>query len=277
MSGAGGSARHSLGPRRCMAESGPKHWPMVSAEVDARFVSRFHAEALADLRAADPSDSTGYLAFIGGRRALDEFQSSIDLFKGPISVAEVNALIARQKLRGESLQEALVLRAAGEVLAGDDRQALRTFAAVLDAQPSRTRFDRGDFLPLDAESIKKVRSRIADGEADKGDGVALYYSLHRIFSFDMPDPYEVCCGHGFRPNIRVRETIGDRYGSALIRSTEGLSDDARARALAKGLEGTFFASQGAIREIIRERIPALVGNETAKKILPGSFYPRWIQ
>jgi hypothetical protein len=170
-----------------------------------------------------------------------------------------------------------VLRATGEVLAGDDRQALRTFAAVLGAQPSRTRFDHGDFLPLDAESIKKIRSRIADGEADKGDEVALYYSLHRIFAFEMPDPYEVCCGHGFRPSIRVRETIGNRYGSALMRSTEGLSDDARARALAKGLEGTFFASQGAIREIIRERIPALVGNETAKKILPGSFYPRWLQ
>jgi hypothetical protein len=63
----------------------------------------------------------------------------------------------------------------------------------------------------------------------------------------------------------------------LIRSTEGLSNYARARTLAKGLEGTFFAGQGAIGEIIRERIPALVGNETAKKILPGKFYPRWIQ
>jgi len=246
-------------------------------EIDARFVTRFHAETLADLRAADPSDSTGYLAFVEGRRALDEFQAKIDVFKGAISVDEVNALIARKKLRGESLQEALVLRATAELLAGDDRQALRTFAAVLDAQASRTRFDHGDFVPLDAASIAKVRRRIVEGEVDKGDGVALYYALHRIFAFELPDPYEVCCGHGFRPSIRVRETMGNRYGSALIRSTEGLSDDARARALAKGLDGTFFAAQGSIREIILDRIPALVGKETAKKILPGSFYPRWIR
>jgi thiol-disulfide isomerase/thioredoxin len=246
------------------------------SEVDARFVPRFFADRVTDLRAADPSDSTGYLAFLDGRRALDDFQAGLDLHKGPIDVAAVQSLIDRSKLRGESLQEVLVLRAAGEVLAGDDRRALNTLAAVLDAQPSRTRFDRGDFVALDAESIAAVRRRIADGEADSGNGVALYYALHRIFEFDMPNPYEVSCGQGFRPSIRVRGEIGERYGRALIRSTEGLSGEARARALAKGLEGTFFGGQGAIREIIRDLIPGLVGKETAKAILPGKYYPRWI-
>ncbi len=247
------------------------------SEIDARFVPRFYADRVADLRAADPADPTGYLAFLDGRRALDDFQAGLDVHKGAIDVATVESLIARTKLRGESLQEALILRAAGEVLAGRDRRALGTLAAVLDAQPSRTRFDRGDFVPLDSESILKVRRRIAEGEADKGDGVALYYALHRIFAFEMPDPYEVCCGNGFRPNIRIREVNGDRYGRALIRSTEGLDQKARARALAQGLDGTFFASEGAIREIVRELIPGLVGNEAAKKLLPGTFYPRWIQ
>jgi hypothetical protein len=65
---------------------------------------------------------------------------------------------------------------------------------MLDGQPSRTRFDRGDVVPLDAESIKKVRSRISEGEADKGDGVALYHSLHRLFGFEIPDAYKVWRG-----------------------------------------------------------------------------------
>ncbi len=104
------------------------------SEVDPRFIHRFYADRVAELRAADPSDSTGYLAFLDGRRALDEFQAPLDLHKAAIDPVAVDSLIARAKLRGESLQEALVLRAAGEVLAGEDRKALGTFQAVLDAQ-----------------------------------------------------------------------------------------------------------------------------------------------
>ncbi len=201
------------------------------------------------------------------------------MHKGAIDSAAVDALIARAKLRGELLQEALILRAAGEVLAGEDRRALGTFQAVLDAQASRSRFDRGDYVPLDKDSIATVRRRIADGEADPGNGVALYYALHRIFIFDMPNAYEWSCpstfASAFRPDIRVIEIIGDRYGRALIRSTEGLKGEARAKALAKGLEGTFFPARGAIREIL-QMISGLVGKPAAKALLPGEFYPRWI-
>jgi thiol-disulfide isomerase/thioredoxin len=246
------------------------------SEVDPRFIDRFYADRVAELLAADPSDATGYLAFLDGRRAIDAFQAPLDDHKGVIDTAAVDSLIARAKLRGESLQEALVLRAAGEVLAGEDRRALGTLRAVLDAQASRTRFDRGDYVPLDAASIAIVRRRIAEGEADPGTGVALYYTLHRIFEFDMPNPYDWSCGAAFQPRIRVRETIGDRYGRALIHSTEGLKGEARARALAKGLDGTFFAARGSIREIILEMIPGLVGKPAAKALLPGAFYPRWI-
>lgn len=84
------------------------------------------------------------------------------------------------------------------------------------------------------------------------------------------------CGTDFQPNVRVRDVIGDRYGQALIRSTENLRGEARARALAKGLDGTFFAAEGSIREIVTTLIPKLVGTERAKALLPGSFYPRWV-
>jgi thiol-disulfide isomerase/thioredoxin len=246
------------------------------SEIDPRFIPRFYSDRVAEIRAADPSDSTGYLAFLDGRRAFDEFQAPLDPHIAALDPAAVDSLIARAKLRGESLQEALVLRAAGEVLAGEDRHALGTLKAVLDAQASRTRFDRGDYVPLDAASIGAVRRRIAEGEADPGSGLALYYALHRIFEFDMPNPYEWSCGEAFQPRIRVKETIGDRYGRALIRSAEGLAGEARAKALAEGLEGTFFFPRGSIREIILEMIPGLVGKPAAKALLPGQFYPQLI-
>ena len=80
------------------------------SEVNPRFIDRFYADKVAELRAADPSDSTGYLAFLDGRRALDAFQAPLDVHKGAIDPAAVDALIAGAKLRGEWLQEALVLR-----------------------------------------------------------------------------------------------------------------------------------------------------------------------
>jgi hypothetical protein len=242
------------------------------SEVDSRFISTFYADRIAELRTIDPADSTGYLAFLDGRRALDEFQAPLDLHTAAIDPAAVDSLIAREKLRGESLQEALVLRAAGEVLGGDDRRALDTFKAVLDAQASRARFDRGDYVGLDAASIERVRRRIADGEADTGSGVALRYALLRIFEFDMPNPYDWSCGTAFQPRIRVRDVIGERYARALLRSTERLTGEARARALAKGLDGTFLDYRS-IKEII-ETIKSLVGKPAAKALLPGEFYPR---
>ncbi len=144
----------------------------------------------------------------------------------------------------------------------------------MNAQSTRTRFDRGDFVLLDADSIATVRRRIAEGEADPGDGVALGYALHRILEFDLPNPYEWSCGEAFRPGIRVRETLGDRYGRALIRSTEKLQGEAHARAMAKGLDGTFFVARGSIREIILELIPGLVGQAGSEKAAPRGVLPQ---
>ena len=44
------------------------------AEVDPRFVPRFYGDRVAQLRAADPSDPTGYLAFLDDRRASMDFR-----------------------------------------------------------------------------------------------------------------------------------------------------------------------------------------------------------
>ena len=193
-SGGGDSSR---GPARAGTLEGRARAEALAeglSEVNPRFIHRFYADRVAELRKADPSDATGYLAFLDGRRALDDFQAGMDQHHAAIDPAAVNSLIARVKLRGESLQEALVLRAAGEILAGQDRRALRTLAAAVNAQATRSRFDRGDFVLLDPDSIATVRRRIAEGEADPGDGVALLYALHRILEFDLPNPYEMSCG-----------------------------------------------------------------------------------
>ena len=131
---------------------------------------------------------------------LDEFQAPLDLHTGAILIrAAVDSLISRAKPRGQSLQEALVLRAAGEVLAKQDRRALASLKAAVDAQATRGRFDRGDYVLLEADSLAVVKRRLALAEADRGDGVVLYYSLHRIFQFDLPNPYEWSCGGAFQP------------------------------------------------------------------------------
>ncbi len=245
------------------------------SEVDAAFVPLFYADRVTEVRSLDPGDSTGYLAFLDARKALDDFYGGKDTHHAAMDLAEVEALIARCKPRGELLQEALVLKAAAQVLAGQDREALETFEALLAAQASRTRFDRGDFVPLDEASIALVRRRIAAARADDGGGVALYYNLHRILEFDLPNSYDLSCGGPLRPNLRVQEPIGDRYGRALLRATEGLDGEARAKALAKGLEGTFFVGRGPIREVL-DQIVKQVGQERARAMLPGEFYPRII-
>ncbi|HEY2158523.1 MAG TPA: thioredoxin family protein [Isosphaeraceae bacterium] len=245
------------------------------AEVDAGFVPLFYADRVAEVRALDPADETGYLAFLDARKALDDFYAGKDTHRAAMDVAEVDALIARAKPRGELLQEALAIRAAAQVLAGRDREALDTFDELLAAQASRTRFDRGDFVPLDDASIALVRRRIAAARADDGSGLALYFNLHRILEFDLPNSYELSCGGPLRPNFRVQEPVGDRYGRALLKATEGLDGEARAKALAKGLEGTFFVGRGPIGEVL-QLIVKLVGKEGAGKLLPGEFYPRII-
>jgi hypothetical protein len=194
-------------------------------------------------------------------------------------------MIVRWKLRGESLQEALVLRATVQTIADRPSEALDSFAAVLAAQGTRTRFDHGDYLPIDASSMEKIEKRIAPGKSDPESRLAAYYALHRIFQFELPDPYEFSCGGGFRPFVHVREPIGVRYGMALIESTEDLRGEARARALGKGLDGTMFLCRGPIRTIVLQLIPELVGKDAAKDYVTGDnlfepsrpWYKSWLE
>ena len=90
MSGAGDSARGWRVRGRSKAGRGPRHWPRDSAR-SIRGSSPVLRGRRGRVRKADPSDATGYLAFLDGRRALDEFQAGMDLHHAAIDPNAVDS------------------------------------------------------------------------------------------------------------------------------------------------------------------------------------------
>ena len=239
------------------------------SQINPEFVVKFHSDRVKELKALTSTDATGYLTFLDGRMAVAAIQKRVGHQGLDVtSVEAVDALIKGKKLQGEALQDALVLRALCQLRVDRPLEALATLGEVLDAQKTRTAFDRGDFVPLDEKGIEAVRTRIEAGRKDAKDRMAQYYALHRIFAFELPDRFEVCCGHGYWPRILARDMVGEKYGTALMDATADLPAEARAKALGRGLEGTDFCRQGPIEEIIDQLIPRLVGPEEAAKCLP---------
>jgi thioredoxin-related protein len=246
------------------------------SQVNAEFVLKFYPDRVKELRELTPDDATGYLAFVGGRQAVAALQEKVKESVLPVTnVAALEALIQKEKLRGEALQDALVLRALCHLEADEPLKALTTLGEVLDARKTWTTFDRGDFLAIDAKQAEVVRKRIASGLKEPKDRVAQYYALHRIFEFELPDRFEICCGHGYRPKFLARAVVGERYGKALLAATANLKGAARAEALGRGLEGTLFWRKGSIGAIIDKEIPRLVGEKEAAKYLPPP-YRGWV-
>jgi thiol-disulfide isomerase/thioredoxin len=268
--------REALG-RAKKLEGGERAEALVQGlfEVPAGFVPLWYGEYVQELQKLDPADDTGYLAFCNGRKALAALQQQVQE-KGLTAVdgKAVDALIEKEKLRGETLQDALILRALVQVGADQPLAALDSFAALLAAHQGRTRFDRGDFLPLDAAAMDTIAKRVALGKKDPKDALAQYHALHRLFEFELPDRFEISCGHGYRPMFMARGVIGDHYGELLIQATANLTGEERAKALGQGLEGTRFFRQNAIRKIIEQILPELVGKDRAAKYLP-AYYRGW--
>jgi len=244
------------------------------SQIRADFATRHYPGEIAEIRKLDPADRSGYLGFLKGRLEVEALQERLHAAKASASAiseseterAELNAIteavdgvIDGGGLQGEALQEALLIQAVLQVRTHEPEKALQSLDALLAAQATRTRFDHGDFLPLDAASIKTVSERIATGKRAANDPVRRYFALHRIFEFELPDRYELSCGHGFRPAWLARGWIGEEYGRQLIESTAELPSAKRARALRKGLEDTRFWRQGALAEIQDRLLPQLEG------------------
>ena len=253
------------------------------SEVRADFLLWYHAAKLEELRTLDPADRRGFLAYLDGCKAYADLEDRIGggyELDSAVKVADVDALIDKFHLTGETLQQALAMKATLLVLAGQPREALACVGAFVTAHAGRGAFDRGDYQPLTAEGLAALRQSVERGLARPDDAVAQYRALHDIFEGQqLPNRYKISChatgGSAFQPIIAVRKPMADGFGRALLAATASLSGEARARALAQGLEGTFFLNEGAIRTVVTQTIPELVGKETAAEILPGS-YKQWI-
>ncbi|HEV3023578.1 MAG TPA: thioredoxin family protein [Pirellulales bacterium] len=244
------------------------------AAVRADFAVRYYAKEILQIHDLAPDDPSGYLSFLHGRHEVEALQERLHKAKASAAAIDenaaeraeldavaqaVDALIEGAQLRGEALQEVLVLRAVLQVHAREPGKALDSLEALLAAQATRTRFDQGDFLPLDAKSIKTVAKRIAMGKRDPDDQLGQYFALHRVFEFELPDRYELSCGHGFRPGWLARGWIGEAYGKLLIDLTAELPPAERAKVLRKGLDETNFWRQGSLAEIQDRLLPQLEG------------------
>ena len=253
------------------------------SQVRADLLLYYHADKVQALRTLDPSDHRGFFAYLDGCQAYADLEAAIgggyDL-NPKVQVSDVDALIAKNHLTGETLQQALAMKATLLVIHGEPQAALDCIGAFVAAQAARGPFDRGDYMPITADGLALLRRRVAEGSVKRDDVAAQYLALHRIFEDqELPNRYKISChateGSAFEPIIAVRKPIGDAYGTALLKATESLTGEARARALAKGLEDTFFLNDGPIRTIISKVIPELVGRENAAAFLP-SPYKAWI-
>ncbi len=258
---------------------------MVDAlsEVRADFLLWYHAAKLAELRALDPADHRGFLAYLDGCQAYADLEDRIGggyELNAEVKVADVDALIGKFHLAGETLQQALAMKATLLVMQGDLGAALGTIGAFADAQDGRGPFDRGDYQPITTENLAALRRSVARGLARPADAATQYRALHDIFEGQLlPNRYKISChatgGSAFQPIIAVRKPMADGFGRALLAGTASLAGEARARALAQGLAGTFFLNEGAIRTVVTQTIPELVGKEAAAAILPDP-YKAWV-
>jgi thiol-disulfide isomerase/thioredoxin len=253
------------------------------SEVRPDFLLWYYPDRLAELKALDASDHRGFLAYLDGTKAYGDLEEKIgggyDL-NPAVKVSEVDAVIAKNHLTGETLQQALAMKATLQVIDGDAREALESIRGFVDAQAQRGSFDRGDYMPITPEGLAKLKQSVAEGLADPSDVVAQYRALHLIFEGqELPNRYKISChatgGSAFQPIIAVRKPMAIVFGNVLLASTASLTGEARAEALARGLEGTAFLGEGPIRTIVTKTVPDLVGLEKARSLLPAN-YRSWI-
>lgn len=251
------------------------------AHVRPDFLEVYYAGRVAELKKLDPADRRGFLAYLAGAKAYNDLELQIgggyDL-NPDVKVADVDALIARYKLKGETLQQALAMKAALLVREGKLREALGALEEFVAAQSTRSAFDRGDYMLVTAVNIANMKQRIAEGA--RGGTAAQSLALHRVFeNQELPSRYKISCHAtettAFEPDVAVRRSLANIYGKALLESTASLQGEKRAKALAKGLQDTSFLNSGPIRTILLETLPSLVGRENTPNYLPEP-YRSWV-
>jgi thioredoxin-related protein len=212
------------------------------AEVRPDFLLWYHTAKLEELRALDPSDRRGFLAYLAGCKAYADLEDRIGggyELNPEVKVVDVDALIGKFHLKGETLQQALAMKATLLVMQGELGAALGTIGAFAAAQNGRGPFDRGDYQPITAENLAALSRSVARGLAKPGDTVAQYRALHDIFEGQqLPNRYKISChatgGSAFQPIIAVRKSMAEGFGRALLAATASLAGEAGGRTPAPG-------------------------------------------
>ncbi len=245
--------------------------------VPAGFVTRFYRDQLEEVRRLDPTDRTGYLAFLAGRAAIDGVHARAGGHGQPdtVTLVELDALLASGTLRGEALQELQVLRALKLMAAADYAAAVDALAAMIAAHRTGTRFDLGDLRPLNPKAAQAIAARLATAREPAAGALGQIRALHLIMENELPDPFELSCGEGFRASWLARPILADAFGRRALADTAGLEGEAKARALGQALEGTAFLRSGAIGEMFT-KIFAPLGKETAHQYLPKRYHG-WVR
>lgn len=245
--------------------------------VPAGFVTRFYGERVDEIRRLDPADRTGYLAFLAGRAAIDGVHERSGGHGQPdtVTLAELDALLAAGKLRGESLQELHVLRALKQMAAADYAAAVASLDAMVQAHATITRFDLDDLRPLPEKAAKEIATRLATARAPAAGVLGRLRALNQIMEDQLPDPFELSCGEGFRAGWRARPILAEAFGQQLLAETASLEGETKAKAIGAALEGTSFLRMGAFDQIFKTVLPA-IGKETAQKYLPVR-YRTWLR
>lgn len=248
------------------------------AVVPAGFVDRFYREQVAEIRALDPADTSGYQAFLAGRQAIDQLHAKIkegEEKATAVSPGELDALASNPRMKGEALQEVHLIRSLRFMETGNYQQALAALTAMLGARETNTRFDLGDLRPWDDKSVAAVRARIQSAQNPAASKLETLRALHHVMETELPDPFEISCGYGFRAGALARLTLADAYGRELLNSTVNLEGAERLKVIGKELAGTAFVRSGALAELF-SKIVAPAGKDVAHQYLPGN-YRGWVR
>jgi thioredoxin-related protein len=232
------------------------------------FLWQFHSDKIEALRKLDPEDRSGFLASLDARKAVSALEyrlsQSHDVDELDVDETDVDALITKHRLKGEMLQQAEVMRAVILTLQEKPLQALEAFGRYVAAEKTRTKFDHGDFVPSTPEALAAISELVTTGCSNQTDLVAQYFALHHIFEHELPDRFEISCGHNFRPEGAMRRTISELYPKALIEATASLPPAERAEALKEGLARISYVTSPSLT-----RARALIAEQMSGADKPG--------
>jgi len=242
------------------------------SQLRADILLRFEGRYVEQLRAADPNDKSGFLNYLGGRGALTKLEERMpEQGQAPtVSLPELNGVIDRYHLSGETLQDALSFKALLQVYGKDPSGALQSFRDLVAAQGSRGPYDHGEFMPIGPSDLATMSAEIDRGSTDPNDRINEYHSLNLLFEHDLPSRFVVSCGPYFSPTIDSRLPIGTEFGRLLLERAGPLSGEAKAKALSDPLAGTSFYNEGTIRQVV-DTVKNLVGAREAHAVLPKPY------